>query len=180
MNAPCLSGQLVCLSPIESEEDLQQWAAWFRDGEFQRMLGTDPAALHSPEELKAWLEKDLASFCLFGIRSVADGRLIGFCDLSGFDWTAHSAWTAIGIGERDLWGKGFGTEAMRLLLQYAFATLNLNRVSLTVFGYNDRAYRSYLKCGFSEEGRARQCLNRFDQRWDMVYMGILREEWQAI
>jgi RimJ/RimL family protein N-acetyltransferase len=50
-------------------------------------------------------------------------------------------------------------------------------VNLNVFGYNERAMRSYLKCGFKEEGRQRQFLNRDDQRWDLIYMGILKDEW---
>jgi RimJ/RimL family protein N-acetyltransferase len=179
MNAPSLTGQLVRLSMIESEEDFLQWAAWYRDGEYQRLLDTDPAALYTPAQIKTWLETKSGSFTLFGIRKLPEDRLIGFVDLSDFDWRVRSAWTGIGIGERDSWGKGYGTEAMRLLLQYAFASLNLNRVNLTVFSYNERAYRSYRKCGFCEEGRVRQLINRYDQRWDMVYMGILREEWQG-
>ncbi len=178
MTPPSLTGQSIRLSLIESEADLLQWAAWFRDGEFQRLLDTDPAGLHTPAELKTWLEAEQGAFTLYGIRTLSDDRLIGFVDLTGFDWLARSAWTAIGIGEREYWGKGLGTEAMRLMLKYAFETLNLNRVNLTVFDYNQRAYRSYRKCGFIEEGRVRQLINRYEQRWDMIYMGILREEWQ--
>jgi RimJ/RimL family protein N-acetyltransferase len=98
-------------------------------------------------------------------------------DLSGIDWVAGSAWVGIGIGEPADWGKGYGTDAMRILLRYAFAWLNLHRVTLNVFGYNERAVRSYIKCGFTEEGRMRQWLNRGDQRWDLIHMGILKEEW---
>jgi RimJ/RimL family protein N-acetyltransferase len=101
-------------------------------------------------------------------------------DLAGFDWSARTAWTSIGIGSPENWGKGYGTEAMSLLAAYAFETVNLNRVNLNVFGYNERAFRSYLKCGFKEEGRVRQILLRNNQRWDMIYMGLLREEWKPI
>jgi len=76
------------------------------------------------------------------------------------------------------WGKGYGTDAMRVLLRFAFTEINLHRVSLTVFGYNPRAIRSYEKAGFVVEGRARQRLRRDGQWWEVVYMGILKDEWK--
>ncbi len=84
----------------------------------------------------------------------------------------------IGIGERDYWGRGYGTDAMQVLLRYAFDELNLHRVSLGVFEYNTRAIRAYEKAGFVVEGRGPQELHRDGRRWDMIFMGILREEWQ--
>jgi RimJ/RimL family protein N-acetyltransferase len=179
MSAPYLSGSHIRLAVMNSDEDLKCWAGWMRDSEFMRLLDSAAAMLYTPDQIRGWLEKELGGETLFGIRTLADDRLIGFIGLSGFDWAARSAWVAIGIGERAYWGQGLGSEAMRLMQRYAFESLNLNRINLTVFGYNQRAIRSYVKCGFQEEGRARQFLNRFEQRWDMVYMGILRAEWQA-
>jgi RimJ/RimL family protein N-acetyltransferase len=69
---------------------------------------------------------------------------------------------------------------MKIVLRYAFAELNLHRVSLGVFEYNPRAIRSYEKAGFQHEGRARKHLNHEGQRWDIFFMGILREEWLAL
>jgi RimJ/RimL family protein N-acetyltransferase len=66
---------------------------------------------------------------------------------------------------------------MKVILRYAFTEVNLQRVSLTVFEYNPRAVRSYEKTGFRHEGRFRQFLNRENRRWDMLFMGILRDEW---
>jgi RimJ/RimL family protein N-acetyltransferase len=86
---------------------------------------------------------------------------------------------AIALGERKFWGNGFGTDAMRVMLRYAFNELNLRRVGLIVFEYNPRAIRSYEKAGFVHEGRARGFLYREGQRWDLLFMGILREEWLA-
>ena len=85
---------------------------------------------------------------------------------------------AIGLGEQEYWGKGYGTEAMKLALHYAFSELNLRRVSLGVFAYNQRAVHSYEKTGFRLEGRMRGMLMRQGKRWDILFMGILREEWQ--
>ena len=69
--------------------------------------------------------------------------------------------------------------AMNLALRFAFDCLNLRRVNLDVFEYNQRAYLSYIKCGFKEEGRMRQWMQRGGERFDLIFMGILREEWEA-
>ncbi len=180
MIAPILTGKLVRLDVLNAEEDLEQWAGWFRNGEFQRLLDDTPAALYTPAQIKEWLEKAPAGYTIFGIRTLCDDRLIGFVELSGFRWSARSAWVGIGIGLREFWGGGYGTEAMRLVCKYAFETVNLNRINLNVFEYNERAYRSYVKCGFKEEGRSRQAMLRDGKRWDVIYMGLLREEWQAV
>jgi RimJ/RimL family protein N-acetyltransferase len=84
------------------------------------------------------------------------------------------------IGERDYWGKGYGTDALRVLLRYAFDELNLHRVSLSVLEGNERAMRSYQKCGFRYEGRQRQVWAYDGRRWDEIYMGLLRDEWHAL
>ena len=82
---------------------------------------------------------------MFAIRRLADQQLIGEIDLDGVLWTHGECFVGIGLGDREFWGKGYGTDAMRVILKYAFFELNLNRVSLTVFEYNPRARRSYEK-----------------------------------
>ncbi|HEY3343991.1 MAG TPA: GNAT family protein, partial [Anaerolineaceae bacterium] len=116
---------------------------------------------------------------IFGLRTLTEDCLIGLILLDEIDWLNGVAWVAIGIGEREYWGKGYGADAMRLILRYAFDALHLHKVILDVFEYNQRAYRCYLKAGFIEEGRARDFLNRDGRRWDLIYMGALREEWLA-
>jgi RimJ/RimL family protein N-acetyltransferase len=84
----------------------------------------------------------------------------------------------VGIGNRAYWGQGYGSEAVRLTLGYAFEELNLHRVSLSVLGDNPRAIRAYEKCGFVREGQWRE-LAHYDGQWsDEVVMGILRSEWE--
>jgi RimJ/RimL family protein N-acetyltransferase len=113
------------------------------------------------------------------IRILADDQAIGFISLGGINWVHGSAWVGIGIGDPAFWSKGYGTEAMQLLLHYAFDELNLYRVNLNVFEYNERAVRSYVKSGFVVEGRARRVFVREGRRWDFIYMGILRDEWAS-
>jgi RimJ/RimL family protein N-acetyltransferase len=114
------------------------------------------------------------------IRALDGDRLIGFVGLGGIQWNNGDAFVGISLGERQDWGKGYGTDAMRVLLRYAFDELNLHRVSLDVFEYNPRAIRSYEKAGFTVEGRCRQYLHREGKRWDLIFMGILREEWEQM
>lgn len=180
MSTNHLTGKLVRLAPIKSKEDGAAIARWFQDIEYQWLSDVGPSSLYNPKQVQDFLEKESADMVFFSIRTVAEDLIIGSIDLAGIDWTAHSAWVGIGIGEREYWSRGFGTEAMQLVLRFAFEELNLKRVNLTVFEFNERAYRSYLKCGFKEEGRERQFLLRDERRWDLIHMGILQEEWQVL
>jgi RimJ/RimL family protein N-acetyltransferase len=83
----------------------------------------------------------------------------------------------MGFGDRQNWGKGYGTEAMRLALNFAFNELNLHRVQLSVFDYNERAIALYEKMGFVREGVYREYLQRDGKRYDMYLYGLLRREW---
>lgn len=116
---------------------------------------------------------------LFSIRTLDADKLIGFIALDGINWTDRDSYVAIGIGEPDFWGRGCGTDAMRLMLRYAFTELNLHRISLNVYAYNQRAVRSYEKCGFQHEGCIREFVLRDGHRSDMLHMGILRTEWES-
>ncbi len=178
MNNNVFSGSTVRLAVFDPEKDAEIWTHWNHDSEYSRLLSDDPAYQWTPKQIKGWMEKEKDSY-FFVIRNLADDRLIGTIGLDGFDWAARHAWVGIGLGERDFWGKGYGTDAMRVLLRYAFQELNLNRVNLNVFEYNERAQKSYLKCGFTEEGRLRQVMLREGRRWDIIFMGILKSEWEA-
>ena len=114
---------------------------------------------------------------MFMIHTLADDKVIGFIELDGFDWSAGTGWVGIGIGDTDFRGKGYGTDAMRILVEYAFTELNLHRVNLDVFDFNKRAIRSYEKAGFIYEGTERARIFKDDQRWDVIHMGILQSDW---
>jgi RimJ/RimL family protein N-acetyltransferase len=176
------TGELVRLSAEEPEAISEAFSRWNRDSEYQRLLDSGPARQFSKQKIKEWVEKEIDSQLLymFGIRTLEDDRLIGEVGLDGVSASNGDTYVGISIGERQDWGKGYGTDAMRLILRYAFNELNLRRVSLTVFEYNPRGIRSYEKAGFKEEGRLREFLHRDGRRWDMVFMGVLREEWQEL
>jgi RimJ/RimL family protein N-acetyltransferase len=180
MNTQLFCGEWVRLVAPNPESDAESVAGWSLDSEFTRLFGSGPARLWTAKRAKEEMEKDLekGDVFIFHIRTLADDRVIGIADLDPV-WSHGDAWLGIGIGERDYWGKGYGTDAVRVLLRYAFAELNLFRVTLNVFEHNRRAIRSYEKAGFVVEGRVREVMRRDGRRSDVVYMGILQEEWRG-
>ena len=175
-----LQGKLICLKPLEPEQGAALFKIWDRDAVYMRFLDSEPPNLWVESESKAFLEEMVPKIYFFTINTREDEKPIGSISLGGFDWIAGNAEVGIGIGEEEYRGRGYGTDAMRVIVRYAFRVLNLRRVSLGVFEYNPRAIRSYEKAGFTEEGRLRQYVNRFGRRWDVVLMGILRSDWEKL
>jgi diamine N-acetyltransferase len=103
---------------------------------------------------------------------------IGITSLVRIDTANRNAECIIDIGEKEYWGQGYGAEALRLLLRYAFLELGLHRVCLRVFSFNTRAIRLYKKLGFQEEGRLRESLFRSGQWHDTLIMAILEHEFR--
>jgi len=167
-----LEGDLVRLVAIDTETFATRFSQWSRDSEYDRLLNSGIAYPYSARGTKAFIdrqvEKESPDNFWFAIQAIEDARPIGDVGLDGIRWNHGDCFVGIGLGEREYWSKGYGTE------------LNLERVSLNVFAYNARAIRSYEKVGFIHEGSMRQYLNRDSQRWDILYMGILRQEWEAL
>jgi len=175
-----LNGQLTRLTAVNPDTDAEIIARWSRDSQFWRLAHTEPAYPELARQRKQRIEDRGLDLKGFTIRLLADERLIGLIGLYTIFWLHREAFMGIHIGERDFWGKGYGTDALRVLLHYAFDELNLRRVSLSVLEGNERAMRSYEKCGFRYEGRERQTWAYDGRRWDEIYMGLVREEWQAL
>ena len=174
-------GELVRFTMEEPEIRVKAEARWQRDSEFHRLADSDPAQLSSEKAIKEWFEKQAENGFkperyAFNVRTLAEDKFIGILGL-WVDLIHSEAWVGLGIGERDFWGKGYGTDMMKLCVQYVFSELGLERLSLGLHEYNPRALRSYEKWGFRLEGRTRQDLLREGKRYDSLWMGILREEW---
>jgi len=184
MSTALFQGQLVRLSSEDPQTMAEAFARWNQNSEYFRLLDSDPAHLWSANKFKEWLDKDLESTLmanlLFSIRTLDGDKLIGFIAFDSLNWSDRDGYVAIGIGEPEFWGKGYGSDAMRLMLRYGFTELNLHRVSLTVYAYNSRGIRSYEKCGFKHEGRIREFVLRDGLRSDMLHMGILRSDWEQL
>jgi RimJ/RimL family protein N-acetyltransferase len=183
MKNDLLAGGLVHLTAENPEVMAERFSRWNQDTELFRLLDTEPPRLLSAQKWKEWLEKDLekdmTDEVFFAIRTLEGDLLIGFIGLFDLYQQQGDTLVAIALGERKFWGYGYGTDAMRVMLRYAFNELNLRRVGLIVFEYNPRAIHSYEKAGFVPEGRIHGAMQRDGKRWDYLYMGILRDEWLA-
>ncbi len=179
IDSQLLRGERVWLTAL-SRADVPVIARWEYDSEYLRLMDASPARPRSEDEIARWLEsvsKSQHEFT-FGIRLTDSDDLIGWAQLDGIDWVHGTSALGIGIGNRTFWDSGYGAEAMELLLRFAFDELNLHRIYLTVFSYNQRAIRLYEKLGFQLEGRHREHLQRDGQRYDMLLYGILNREWR--
>jgi ribosomal-protein-alanine N-acetyltransferase len=179
MQNPFLIGAKVYLRPLE-REDAPVVLPWFNDPEVTRtLLRYRPLNLREEEaflDSVAQSEHDLA----LGVAVRATDELVGVTGFHHMDFRNRHCSFGISIGAKGEWGKGYGTEATGLMVQYAFDTLNLNRVWLHVYEYNQRGLRAYEKVGFKREGVLRQDCYREGRYWDTIVMAILRDEWEAV
>jgi RimJ/RimL family protein N-acetyltransferase len=174
-------GELVRFTAEDPATVAKSEVQWQRDSEFVRLADYRPARVLSRNRLQTRNEERMEKGpqperYTFSIRALADDQLIGFLSLS-VDLIHSDAWVGLGIGERDFWSKGYGTDMMKICLRYAFMELGVRRVTLGLHAYNTRALRSYEKSGFRLEGRTRHDVFREGQHSDTIWMGILREEW---
>lgn len=179
MNDSLFTGKLVRLAAQDPEKDAATIATWDKDTEYTRLLEVEPVMPPNLKATRQRIERPRSErFFPFGVRTLADDKLIGFVVLLRINHVHGDAFVGIGMGDPAYRGKGYGTDAMNLILRYAFQELNLHRVSLDAVATNARAVRSYEKCGFVLEGQTRGTEFRNGTRDNIVTMGILREEWE--
>jgi [ribosomal protein S5]-alanine N-acetyltransferase len=177
MKNPFLIGRAVYLRPLE-RADAPLAQTWINNPEVTRtMLRYRPVNLQNEEEWINQVTRSEHDVALVIVVRESD-RPVGMTGLHAIDAKNRHAGFGIMLGEPEEWGKGYGGEATRLMLRYAFQTLNLNRVWLHVFEYNPRGLRAYEKAGFRKEGVLRQDNFREGRYWDTVVMGVLRDEWE--
>jgi RimJ/RimL family protein N-acetyltransferase len=175
---PILRSERVFLRPAE-REDVPTFQAWLADAEVGEGLANRAPWSRLAEE--AWydeLQKTQGKTTWHFVICLREGdRPIGFCALHDIDPVNGSAELGIGIGEPAEWDKGYGTEAVEILLDFGFGELRLHRVFLHVFDFNDRAVHVYERAGFRHEGTKRQAYYRHGRYHDMYVMGVLASEW---
>ncbi len=170
-----LPGEKIYLSPI-SVEDAEQYSQWINNLEISKYL------LFANQQIGVYKEQKILTQLLeqgaqiFAIVENETNTLLGNCSLFNFDFHNSSAELGIFIGSEKHLGKGYGTEAINLLLDYGFNILNLNNVMLDVYSYNTRAIKSYLKCGFKFIGRRREAKMIGRKKFDQIFMDILANE----
>jgi RimJ/RimL family protein N-acetyltransferase len=159
-------------------ENLAAFRRWYSDPEIARLARYQEAPMR-PEEIERFFAARVVGedALAMAIHERAGDRLIGTCAFSQLDGDNGSALYHITIGEKDAWGRGHGTEATRLMLDHAFGPLGLHRIALFVFEFNERAIRTYRRCGFVIEGRARESIFRDGRWWDELAMSVLESDW---
>ncbi len=178
---PLLEGKRIALRDFLIEDN-QSIYSWLQRPEITRYLMADFLPKTS-RETETYVEAQMARNDplnrAFVITLRADASCIGVTGCHNISWPNRAGEIGIFIGEPEQLGKGYGTEAMELLLAFCFKELNLHRVFLRVFDFNRRAIDSYRKCGFKEEGRLREALYRQGDYHDVVVMSLLEEEFRA-
>ena len=174
-------GEKVELAAVQREY-LPRYVEWLNDWEIARYLMPgmpQPITLEGEVEWFESRQKDRNNF-VFAILALPEKNLIGNCGLHNVDLKNRCAVFGIFVGDKEYWSKGYGTDATRTMLRFAFEQLGLNRVELEVYDFNPRALRAYEKAGFRRDGTRRQALYRDADFHDIHLMGILRVEWDQL
>jgi RimJ/RimL family protein N-acetyltransferase len=175
---PLIQGRLVRLRAREPG-DAEQAFRWINDYEVARFLISRYPKSRGQEQ--GWIENTpTASFFILPLAiETLDGQYIGNIDLRDVQPENRTAELGVMIGDKRYWGQGYGSDAVRTLARFAFRSMNLQRVHLRTYAYNERGQAAFKKAGFVEEGRLRRHLYMEGRYWDVVLMGCLRDEFEA-
>jgi RimJ/RimL family protein N-acetyltransferase len=174
-----LKGNKVLLRPM-IQNDVTRQHEFNQDIELYGLDSSAPnvsplASAQAFYESRTAHNPDVAPFAI-----EADGQYIGYCGLRHLQDRHGNLELGMLIGDRAYWGRGYGRDAIRLLLDFGFRFLGARRIELTTHAKNERAIRCYLACGFVEEGRPRKVVWIEGEYTDLVNMSILSDEWQAL
>lgn len=172
-----IEGDLVALGPLRRDL-IPLYQRWINDLATQRLVAAAAGPMTLEQET-TWYDGQAAGEPSFTIYERATWRPIGNTALHAVDHRNRSAVFGIMIGEVDCRGRGYGTEATRLMLDYAFTALGLQSVMLTCMEFNLAGQRAYAKAGFKEFGRRRQCRWMGGRLYDEVYMDCLASEFES-
>ena len=170
-----LEGERVTLRALRPEDTERLWEFW-GDLEVSARATNNPPKAHTLEETRSFFAELAKKDDLLRFVIEVDGEVVGDCSLHGVD--RHNATCEAGIAlGKPYWSKGYGQEALRLLVDFAFKHQNMHRVGLEALADDDRAVGCYRKVGFVEEGRLRKRDWMNGEYHDVMVMGILVEEW---
>lgn len=177
MNYRKLVGEKVYLSPV-CPDDWETFAKWNTDYEMQHLYGGG-SGIHPPATDASGAESNSRNKNQFAIVCKETDKVIGNCGFNIDDVANRYAKIGIGIGEKDYWSKGYGTDALRLMLDFGFNVRGYNNISLNVYEYNERAIACYEKVGFKRQGVWRECMIRGEKRYDCFHYDFLADEYFA-
>ena len=175
-----MRGKKVGLAVME-KHDLPKFKRWLNDPKLSLFMREFDAML-TAENMEEWYMDSCHDEHQidFAIVNMEDGALVGACTLIGMDRRNSTAELRIFIGRHRFWNQGYGSEAMLLLLDYAFNVLNLNSVYLKVNEINKNAIHVYKKLGFRVAGKRRQARAYLRKRYDLYLMDMLAKEFDKL
>ena len=171
-----LIGERIYLSPRNSE-DVEIFTEWLNDFETTDYTGRS-GILTTLDSERKYLQENASPEANFVIVTLNSNKMIGTVGLEQINHINRKATLGIFIGDKEYRSKGYGTEAIRLILDYGFNYLNLNNIKLDLMEFNERALKCYQKCGFKEYGRRRKCNFLNGKYYDTISMDILAEEFK--
>ena len=169
-----LVGDRIYLSPRNSD-DVEIFTEWLNDFKTTDYLGRSSIVTTLYDE-KKYLEENATAEASFVIVTINENKMIGTISLESINHINRCATLGIFIGDKEFRNKGYGTEAIKLILEYGFKYLNLKNIKLDLMEFNERALKCYKKCGFKEYGRRRKCKFIDGEYYDTIEMDILKEE----
>lgn len=175
MNGPIIQGERARLEPA-SETLIEMYCRWFADPEVNLYTLRFPPSRAMAAE---WLEKMSSSNTDVLWAVARDGRVVGMVQIDTINWQQRRAEVAVIIGEKSEWGKGIATDALRLIVRYAFEELNLEKLQGEAVAENIGSIRALEKAGFRQLGLARKHFYQ-NGRWSDMWLGeVLRDEWEG-
>jgi len=179
LNGKVIQGKTIYLRPLD-KADVGSITRWHSDAEIMALFALTKTG--SEEYWSGWLQKihQSQNAIYFGIVKKDGDRLIGYVHLEEIHRSHKlSRDTGILIGEKAEWSKGYGTEAMELLMRYAFEELGLHRLELMTFDFNKRGMRVWEKCGFKKEGVMRKARLANGEWRDLISFALLEDEYRS-
>lgn len=172
-------GKLVKLRAYK-EEDIENATKFINDEETKKFLCIGTPFPMTKWEEESWVKSKKVgadNTYDFAIENLENGKYIGGCSINECDNKNRNCIIGIMIGDKQCWSKGYGSDALNVLIKFIFEELNLEKIKLSVFGFNERARACYKKVGFKEEGIFKKEIFRNGKYHDEIRMAIFREEW---
>jgi RimJ/RimL family protein N-acetyltransferase len=173
------SGEVVRLRPYDPA-DVDAVMELINDEAVKQYLMPGVAMLFTRKDEEAFLGRQSAmnpDTYSFAIERIDDGAYLGGCGFNGVDWKSRHGKVGIFLGDRYA-GRGYGSEAMELLINFGFWEMNLNKIKLEVYSFNPRAIHVYEKLGFVIEGTMKQDIFRGGAYHDIIHMALFRDDWE--
>ena len=173
------NGDLVKLRAYK-EDDVERAVVFINDEEVKKLLDSNTPFPMTKWQEEDWIKSRKVGADLtydFAIEDLETGKYIGGCSINECNLKNRNCTIGIMIGDKEYWGKGYGSDALKVLIKFIFEEVNMKKIKLGVFSFNNRAIACYKKVGFKEEGILKNELYRSGKYYDIVQMAIFKDEW---